>query len=373
MGCTFCAIPQFRGRHRSRALGDIVPRWRASRRAGVQEAILVSQDTLAYGRDLPGNGDIGDLLLALAETRMPWIRPMYLHPAHVNDRLVERSGRRARIVPYLDMPVQHGDDGDPARDAPGGDGAAHAATSSPQFRAAIPDVTVRTTVLVGFPGETEAAFERAAGVRRGRGALRAPRRVHVLAGGGDALARVRRSGDAPRSPPSGRRACRSSRTRIAWERAAKRVGQDVRRAGRRSQRGSRRSPGRAGRRARRPEIDGVVYLGPPRFHPRALRPRAHRRGRGIRARRRAAPSRRSPATGPGRRDRGRRRLRADRAGHGGQRGHRAGPVAPPVPPLALIALLVVVLVVGTWASGVAEAALGTQGPGRDRRWTRWPA
>src|SRR5881409_3016267 len=110
MGCTFCAIPQFRGRHRSRPLADIVKEVEGLAARGIQEAILVSQDTLAYGRDIAGNGDIADLLLALGETRMPWIRPMYLHPAHVNDRLIERWAR-ARVVPYLDMPVQHGDDG----------------------------------------------------------------------------------------------------------------------------------------------------------------------------------------------------------------------------------------------------------------------
>src|SRR5213594_2613257 len=72
MGCTFCAIPQFRGRHRSRPLADVVKEVESLAARGVQEAILVSQDTLAYGRDLPGNGDIGDLLLALGEdTRMP--------------------------------------------------------------------------------------------------------------------------------------------------------------------------------------------------------------------------------------------------------------------------------------------------------------
>ena len=109
MGCTFCAIPQFRGRHRSRPLGDIVREVQGLAARGVQEAILVSQDTLAYGKDLPGNGDIGDLLLALGDTRMPWVRPMYLHPAHVNDRLLDKWSR-AHVVPYLDLPVQHGDE-----------------------------------------------------------------------------------------------------------------------------------------------------------------------------------------------------------------------------------------------------------------------
>jgi ribosomal protein S12 methylthiotransferase len=157
MGCTFCAIPQFRGRHRSRPLGDIVTEVAGLARQGIQEAILVSQDTLAYGRDLPGNGDIGDLLLALSDTRIPWIRPMYLHPAHVNERLVD-AWRRARVVPYLDLPVQHGDDGI-LRAMRRAVTARRMKDVLAAFRAAIPGLTVRTTVLVGFPGETEAAFE----------------------------------------------------------------------------------------------------------------------------------------------------------------------------------------------------------------------
>jgi len=157
MGCTFCAIPQFRGKHRSRALADIVREVEGLAGRGVQEAVLVSQDTLAYGRDLPGNGDIGDLLMALGETRMPWVRPMYLHPAHVNDRLVEKWAR-ARIVPYVDMPVQHADDGI-LRSMRRAVTARRMKEVIAQFRAAIPDLTVRTTVLVGFPGETEAAFQ----------------------------------------------------------------------------------------------------------------------------------------------------------------------------------------------------------------------
>ena len=158
MGCTFCAIPQFRGAHRSRPLADIVREVEGLAARGVQEAILVSQDTLAYGRDLPGNGDIGALLLALGDTRMPWIRPMYLHPAHVNDKLVG-AWARARVVPYLDMPIQHADDG-VLKSMRRAVTARRMKDVVAQFRAAIPGVTVRTTVLVGFPGETDAAFER---------------------------------------------------------------------------------------------------------------------------------------------------------------------------------------------------------------------
>jgi ribosomal protein S12 methylthiotransferase len=159
MGCTFCAIPQFRGRHRSRSLGDIVQEVEALAARGVQEAILVSQDTLAYGRDRAGNGDIVDLLLALGDdTRMPWIRPMYLHPAHVNDRLVERWAR-TRVVPYLDMPIQHADDA-VLKSMRRAVTARRMQEIVASFRAAIPAATVRTTVMVGFPGETDAAFER---------------------------------------------------------------------------------------------------------------------------------------------------------------------------------------------------------------------
>ena len=156
MGCTFCAIPQFRGRHRSRPLGDIVAEVAALARRGVQEAILVSQDTLAWGKDRHGEGDVGDLLLALGETPMPWIRPMYLHPAHVNDRLIDKLAR-ARIVPYLDMPVQHADDGI-LRAMRRAVTARRMRDVIRAFRAAIPALTLRTTVMVGFPGETEAAF-----------------------------------------------------------------------------------------------------------------------------------------------------------------------------------------------------------------------
>ncbi|HEY3067324.1 MAG TPA: 30S ribosomal protein S12 methylthiotransferase RimO [Methylomirabilota bacterium] len=158
MGCTFCAIPQFRGKHRSRPLRDVVREVEGLAGRGIQEAILVSQDTLAYGRDLPGNGDIGDLLHALGETRMPWIRPMYLHPAHVNDRLLARWAT-ARVVPYLDLPIQHADDGI-LRAMRRAVTARRMKEIVADFRAAIPGLTVRTTVLVGFPGETEAALER---------------------------------------------------------------------------------------------------------------------------------------------------------------------------------------------------------------------
>jgi len=199
MGCTFCAIPQFRGAHRSRPLQDVVAEVEGLARQGIQEAILVSQDTLAYGREIPGNGDIGDLLLALSDTRMPWIRPMYLHPAHVNDRLVDKW-RRARVVPYLDMPVQHGDD-EVLRAMRRAVTARRMKDVVAQFRAAIPGLAIRTTVLVGFPGETDAAFDNLLGF--------------VEDVGFDRLGRPRRAcrgRSLPRSWRSALSRCRSFRT-----------------------------------------------------------------------------------------------------------------------------------------------------------------
>jgi ribosomal protein S12 methylthiotransferase len=159
MGCTFCAIPGMRGRHRSRPLADVAAEVAALGRAGVAEVVLVSQDTLAYGKDLPGpdRPDFGDLLLALAETPVPWIRYHYLHPAHVHDRLIAKLAR-ARALPYLDMPIQHADDG-VLRAMRRGVTRRRMAEIVAAFRAALPGATLRTTVLVGFPGETEAAFE----------------------------------------------------------------------------------------------------------------------------------------------------------------------------------------------------------------------
>jgi ribosomal protein S12 methylthiotransferase len=160
MGCTFCAIPLMRGRHRSRPLADIVLEVEALARDGIQEVVLVSQDTLAWGKDLPGPGrsDFGDLLLALSETAVPWLRSLYLHPAHVTDKLVMKLGR-ARALPYVDMPIQHADDG-MLRAMRRGVTGRRMAEIVAALRETLPGATLRTTVLVGFPGETEAAVER---------------------------------------------------------------------------------------------------------------------------------------------------------------------------------------------------------------------
>jgi ribosomal protein S12 methylthiotransferase len=159
MGCAFCAIPLMRGRHRSRPVADVVAEVEGLARAGVPEVVLVSQDTLAYGKDLPGpdRPDFGDLLGALGETAVPWLRYHYLHPAHLHDRLIAKLAR-ARALPYLDMPIQHADDA-VLRAMRRGVTRRRMAEIVAALRDAMPAATLRTTVLVGFPGETEAAFE----------------------------------------------------------------------------------------------------------------------------------------------------------------------------------------------------------------------
>jgi ribosomal protein S12 methylthiotransferase len=159
MGCSFCAIPLMRGRHRSRPVADVVAEVEALARDGLAEVVLVSQDTLAYGKDLPGPArpDFGDLLLALSGTRLPWLRYLYLHPAHLHDRLIAKLAR-ARALPYLDMPIQHADDG-VLRAMRRGVTRRRMADVVAALREAIPGATLRTTVLVGFPGETAEAFD----------------------------------------------------------------------------------------------------------------------------------------------------------------------------------------------------------------------
>ena len=255
MGCTFCAIPQFRGTHRSRPLADIVREVEGLAARGLQEAILVSQDTLAYGRDLPGNGDIGDLLQALGETRMPWVRPMYLHPAHVNDRLVEKWAR-ARVVPYVDMPIQHADDG-VLRAMRRAVTARRMRDIVAQFRDAIPGVTMRTTVLVGFPGETDDAFQQ---VLAFMDEVRFDRLGVFTYSPEDGTPSPAYEGQVPAEIAAERAAVVQERQdAIAWERQAKLVGsiQDV------LVDGPSEDPAFAweGRTAgQAPEIDGVVYL-----------------------------------------------------------------------------------------------------------------
>ncbi|HWC02800.1 MAG TPA: 30S ribosomal protein S12 methylthiotransferase RimO [Methylomirabilota bacterium] len=257
MGCTFCAIPLMRGRHRSRPLGDIVTEVAALARDGVQEVVLVSQDTLAWGKDLPGPGrsDFGDLLLALSETAVPWLRYLYLHPAHVTDRLIAKLGR-ARALPYVDMPIQHADDA-VLRAMRRGVTGRRMAEIVAALRDAIPGATLRTTVLVGFPGETDAAFETLLAFLDEVRFDRVGSFVYSAEEGTPAAALA---APVPAEVAEERaRLVQETQDRMAWERQAALLGsvQDVLIDGP-SQDPAFAWEGRTG--AQAPEIDGVVYV-----------------------------------------------------------------------------------------------------------------
>jgi ribosomal protein S12 methylthiotransferase len=159
-GCAFCAIPLMRGRHRSFALDDVVREAQLVEAQGAREVNLVAQDLAHYGRDLRATGESLPLLLStlVRETGIPWIRMLYLYSAGITPKLLELVATEPRILPYFDMPMQHGSDEvlkrmrRPERNRSIREKVKH-------IRDVVPDVAIRTTCIVGFPGETDADFE----------------------------------------------------------------------------------------------------------------------------------------------------------------------------------------------------------------------
>lgn len=262
MGCTFCAIPAMRGRHRSRLAADVVREVEALAAEGVKEVVLVSQDTLAYGKDRRGEGDFGDLLLALSDTAVPWIRHLYLHPAHVTDRLIAKLAR-ARALPYLDLPIQHADDGI-LRAMRRGVTRRRMAEVIAAFREALPGATLRTTVLVGFPGEGEAAFQTLLEFIEAQRFDRLGVFTYSREEGTPAAAM---DGQVPEEVAAERaRLVQETQDRIAWERQQALLGQVVEvLVDGPSQDSAFAWEGRTHGQA--PEIDGVVYLRGPGLAP----------------------------------------------------------------------------------------------------------
>jgi ribosomal protein S12 methylthiotransferase len=149
-----------RGKHRSFALDDIVGEAQLLEAQGVRELNLVAQDLAHYGRDKRGEGlGLPDVLQALlSETTIPWIRMLYVYSAGLTPRLLELMATERRIVPYLDMPIQHGSDAVLARmRRPERQRTIRERVA--RIRDTVPDVAIRTTCIVGFPGETDADFE----------------------------------------------------------------------------------------------------------------------------------------------------------------------------------------------------------------------
>ncbi|MFL5462687.1 MAG: 30S ribosomal protein S12 methylthiotransferase RimO [Gemmatimonadaceae bacterium] len=158
-GCAFCAIPLMRGKHRSFALDDIIREAQLLELQGARELNLVAQDLAHYGRDRRDGFKLPELLEALvAETSIPWLRMLYLYSAGITDRLLDVVARESRVLRYLDMPIQHGSDEVLARmRRPERKRTIRERVS--KFRDAVPDVAIRTTCIVGFPGETDEQFE----------------------------------------------------------------------------------------------------------------------------------------------------------------------------------------------------------------------
>jgi ribosomal protein S12 methylthiotransferase len=157
--CTYCMIPQIRGPLRSRPLDTLVREAEALAASGVKELILVAQDTTAYGQDRSGQPGIATLLKELAAIDgFRWIRLLYGHPARITRDLLDTMAAQPRILPYLDIPIQHGHD-EVLRRMGRGCTQHDILDAVHRIREALPRATLRTTVMAGFPGETEAHFE----------------------------------------------------------------------------------------------------------------------------------------------------------------------------------------------------------------------
>lgn len=156
--CTYCAIPAIRGSFRSRPMEDIIEEAKELESTGTKELVLVAQDTTRYGVDLYGEYRLAELLHRLGEeTDIPWIRLLYCYPDKITDELVDEIANNPQVVKYIDLPIQHISDSVLKRMNRHGDGAMIRSVIK-KLRDRIPGIIIRTTAIVGFPGETEDDF-----------------------------------------------------------------------------------------------------------------------------------------------------------------------------------------------------------------------
>jgi ribosomal protein S12 methylthiotransferase len=156
--CTFCIIPQLRGKFRSRRFESVVREAENLAAAGVREVTLIGQDTTSYGEDLGLRDGLSLLLERLAGVEgLQWVRSLYCYPNRVTQRLLDTIAAHPRIANYMDMPLQHASRNVLARMKRGSNGDAFLKLLG-RMRATIPGVALRTSFIVGFPGETEADF-----------------------------------------------------------------------------------------------------------------------------------------------------------------------------------------------------------------------
>lgn len=156
--CSYCLIPKIRGSFRSRPIEQVVAEAEALASAGVKELILIAQDTTLYGKDIYGAPVLARLLTRLEQVKkVRWIRLMYTHPAHLQEDVIEQFGSNSKLCRYIDLPVQHISD-QMLRLMNRGYTRKDVEQLLNRLRK-IPEMRVRTTVITGFPGETEAEFE----------------------------------------------------------------------------------------------------------------------------------------------------------------------------------------------------------------------
>lgn len=156
--CTYCAIPTIRGRLRSRKIEDVVKEAEKLANEGVSELIVVGQDTTAYGEDIYGKPMLATLLKELCKIeKLHWIRTLYTYPERISDELLDTIAENKKLVPYLDMPLQHADGKILKRMNRKGDRQSLTALIE-HIRAKVPGITLRTTFITGFPGESEEQF-----------------------------------------------------------------------------------------------------------------------------------------------------------------------------------------------------------------------
>ena len=157
--CTFCAIPGMRGKHVTKPIEEVLHEARELAADGVRELIVVAQDTTYYGLDLYGKVRLAELLRELDRVDgLEWVRVLYAYPMYFTDELIETMATAKKVIPYLDMPLQHVNDNVLRRMARRVDRASTEGLLG-RLRQAMPNLTLRTTFIVGFPGETEAEFE----------------------------------------------------------------------------------------------------------------------------------------------------------------------------------------------------------------------
>jgi len=157
--CTYCIIPQMRGRLRSRSIEDIVEEAKRLVASGVREINLLAQETTEYGIDLYGDKKLAALMKELCKIEgLKWLRTYYMHPEYVTDELIEVMKSEEKICKYFDVPIQHVSD-NILRNMARVKGGEQVKDVLNRIRKAIPEATIRTTLIVGFPGETEKNFQ----------------------------------------------------------------------------------------------------------------------------------------------------------------------------------------------------------------------